>query len=52
MLALDGTPHEIVARVGRDSTARNGDTLDIHLDISALRLFDPHEKALAVPAEA
>ena len=53
LLALDGTPHEIVARVGRDSTARNGDTLDIHLDISALRLFDPHnEKALAVPAEA
>jgi multiple sugar transport system ATP-binding protein len=37
----EGLDQEIVARVGRDSRARPGDRLTLHIDTSAVRLFDP-----------
>jgi len=41
-LALDGLDDvEVTARVGRESRARPGDRLELHLDIGAIHLFDP-----------
>ncbi|GAB5376431.1 MAG: sn-glycerol-3-phosphate ABC transporter ATP-binding protein UgpC [Acuticoccus sp.] len=41
LLQPDGLEEEIVARVGRDSAARAGDRVTLHIDLSAVRLFDP-----------
>jgi multiple sugar transport system ATP-binding protein len=41
VLALDRSPEEVTARVGRDTSLRAGDRLDIAIDTSAIHLFDP-----------
>jgi multiple sugar transport system ATP-binding protein len=39
--ALDGSQDEIIARLGRDTTLRPGDRIEIALDTAAIHLFDP-----------
>jgi len=41
VLAAAGCTSEIVARVSRDSMARAGETIDVHLNLAAMQLFDP-----------
>jgi multiple sugar transport system ATP-binding protein len=41
MLALPDSKEEIVARVGRQTRVRSGDTTTVALDTAALHLFDP-----------
>ena len=41
IVRLEGLEEEVVARVGRDSTAVAGAPLTLHLDTTALHLFDP-----------
>ncbi|HEX3499573.1 MAG TPA: sn-glycerol-3-phosphate ABC transporter ATP-binding protein UgpC [Stellaceae bacterium] len=40
VLSLDGSPEELVARIGRDTALRPGERIDIKLDAAALHLFD------------
>jgi multiple sugar transport system ATP-binding protein len=39
--ALMGSKDELIARIGRDTTLRTGDNLDIAVDTAAIHLFDP-----------
>ena len=48
MLALPDSKEEIVARVGRQTGVRSGDTTTVALDTAALHLFDPATK-VAIP---
>jgi multiple sugar transport system ATP-binding protein len=41
MLQLPGLAQDVLARVGRDSRARPGETLPVSLDLEAAHLFDP-----------
>jgi multiple sugar transport system ATP-binding protein len=41
MASLEGTNAELIARIGRDTSLRRGDRLDIALDTAAIHLFDP-----------
>ena len=41
VLAMPGCASEIVARVGRDSTASAGEMIDVSLNLAAMHLFDP-----------
>ncbi|HET6521470.1 MAG TPA: ATP-binding cassette domain-containing protein, partial [Geminicoccaceae bacterium] len=50
VVTLEGTGEEVTARVGRDSRARPGDLLELHLDLSAVHLFDP-ATARAIPPD-
>ena len=48
MLALPDSKEEIIARVGRQTGVRSGDTTTVALDTAALHLFDPATK-VAIP---
>ncbi|MGO8818339.1 MAG: ABC transporter ATP-binding protein [Terriglobia bacterium] len=48
MLALPESKEEIVARVGRQTGVRSGDTTTVAMDTAALHLFDPATK-VAIP---
>jgi multiple sugar transport system ATP-binding protein len=41
VVALDASNEELIARIGRDTTLRSGDRLDIAVDTTAIHLFDP-----------
>ena len=41
VLASTGADGELIARIGRDTTLRGGDRLEIALDPAAIHLFDP-----------
>jgi multiple sugar transport system ATP-binding protein len=41
VVALDTSNDELIARIGRDTTLRSGDRVDIALDTAAIHLFDP-----------
>jgi multiple sugar transport system ATP-binding protein len=41
LVAPQGSDAELMARLGRDSALRNGDTVQMALDSAALHLFDP-----------
>jgi multiple sugar transport system ATP-binding protein len=41
VLTLEATGAELIARVGRETSLRPGDHTTIHLDATALHLFDP-----------
>ncbi|MGE0846608.1 MAG: ABC transporter ATP-binding protein [Flavobacteriaceae bacterium] len=50
-LELDGAANTFCGRVGRESKAVTGDTVDIHLDADAIHLFDPETtRAIAAPS--
>lgn len=40
VVSLPGVAAEVVARMGRETTARVGDPIALHLDVSSARLFD------------
>jgi multiple sugar transport system ATP-binding protein len=48
MLTLPDSKEEIIARVGRQTGVRSGDTTTVALDTAALHLFDPATK-VAIP---
>jgi multiple sugar transport system ATP-binding protein len=41
VLNAPGEGRDIIARLGRETTARTGQALDVHLDLTAMHLFDP-----------
>ena len=41
VVTLEATGPELIARVGRETSLRPGDRTTIHLDATALHLFDP-----------
>jgi len=41
LVALDVSKDELIARIGRETTLKTGDRLDIALDTAAIHLFDP-----------
>jgi multiple sugar transport system ATP-binding protein len=41
MASLEGSTAEVIARIGRETSLRRGDRLDIALDTAAIHLFDP-----------
>jgi len=41
MVSLDGSDAEMIARIGRDTTLRRGDRVELALDTTAVHLFDP-----------
>ena len=41
MVALEGSGAELIARIGRDTALRRGDSLDLTLDTATIHLFDP-----------
>jgi ABC-type sugar transport system ATPase subunit len=49
VLATIGTGTEIVARVNRDSRARVGDAIPVHLNLAAMHLFDPETTEVIHP---
>ena len=49
VLAVEGVEETFRARLGRDCTARVGDTVDVHMDVHRIHLFDP-ETTLAIAA--
>jgi multiple sugar transport system ATP-binding protein len=40
VVSLPGVREEVVARMGRDTAARVGELITLHLDVSSVRLFD------------
>ncbi len=40
VVSLPGVKEEIVARMGRETTARVGELITLHLDVSSVRVFD------------
>ena len=40
LVALDASKDELIARIGRETTLKSGDRLDIALDTAAIHLFD------------
>jgi multiple sugar transport system ATP-binding protein len=40
VVALDASNEELIARIGRDTSLRSGDRIDIALDTAAIHLFD------------
>ncbi|MGH6945480.1 MAG: ABC transporter ATP-binding protein [Geminicoccaceae bacterium] len=50
VVRLAGIADEVTARVGRDAAARPGDRLALHLDRTALHLFDPETGRAIRPA--
>ena len=49
VLAVEGVEETFRARLGRDCTARVGDTVDVHMDVHRIHLFDP-QTTLAIAA--
>jgi multiple sugar transport system ATP-binding protein len=41
VVAVNASDDELIARIGRDTTLRSGDRVDIVLDTAAIHLFDP-----------
>ena len=41
VLGAPGIGKDVIARLGRETAARVGETLEVHLDLLALHLFDP-----------
>ena len=41
VMVLDASNEELIARIGRDTTLRSGDRLEVCLDTAAIHLFDP-----------
>jgi multiple sugar transport system ATP-binding protein len=41
VVAVSASDDELIARIGRDTTLRSGDRVDIALDTAAIHLFDP-----------
>jgi multiple sugar transport system ATP-binding protein len=41
VVAVGASDDELIARIGRDTTLRSGDRVDIALDTAAIHLFDP-----------
>ena len=53
VVTLDASNEELIARIGRDTSLRAGDRLEIVLDTTAIHLFDPATtKAIRWPADA
>jgi multiple sugar transport system ATP-binding protein len=40
VVSLPGIKEEVVARMGRDTTARVGELITLHLDVASARIFD------------
>ena len=49
VLSVEGVEESFRARLGRDCTARVGDTVDVHMDVHRIHLFDP-QTTLAIAA--
>ena len=49
VLSVEGVEETFRARLGRDCTARVGDTVDVHMDVHRIHLFDP-QTTLAIAA--
>ncbi len=41
VLGAPGIGKGVIARLGRETAARVGETLEVHLDLQAMHLFDP-----------
>ncbi len=41
MLGAPGVGTDVIARLGRETAARVGEALEVHLDLQAMHLFNP-----------